>query len=159
MRLRNVSGTALAELMALVTTMSSALFLASSGLLLSPENIAQLQGAYLGWNSHYVRALADQAADTRVGVLLLLTAFALQGWALWRVASQRVRPLIRRNEVAAAALLFLLVLTASLNISACHSQQIYEETMSMLKEKSEKGRKEYERQQAEKEEQKRESDR
>jgi uncharacterized membrane protein len=65
-------------------TLEAALFLAKGNLFLSAENIALLAATRIGYNPEFVESLAQQNADTWVGVVLLLSAFVLQMWnAVW----------------------------------------------------------------------------
>jgi hypothetical protein len=66
------------QTLALITTLESAIFLAKGTLGLSAEAIAALAGTHLDFNPHVIRSLAQQTADYRAGVLLLLLAFILQ---------------------------------------------------------------------------------
>jgi hypothetical protein len=69
---------------ALVVTLEAALFLAKGGLGLSAEDIALLSATRIGFNPELIDSLAQQQADTWIGVVLLLFAFLLQMWnALW----------------------------------------------------------------------------
>ena len=69
---------------ALVVTLEAALFLAKGGLGLSAEDIALLSATRIGFNPELTDSLAQQQADTWIGVVLLLFAFLLQMWnALW----------------------------------------------------------------------------
>ena len=66
------------QILALVTTLESAIFLAKGSFGLSAQDIAALGGTYLGYNPHLIRALARQTADYRAGLILLVLAFSLQ---------------------------------------------------------------------------------
>src|SRR5438270_455749 len=61
-------------------TLASALFLAKGNLVLSVEQIAQLSATKWGYNPDVLKSLAQQRAETWVGVVFLLLAFALQVW-------------------------------------------------------------------------------
>ena len=122
-----------AEVFALVMTLASAILLARSGLVLSAENIAETQGLKFGYNSHIVRSLAAQAADTRVGVAVLIASFFLQSWALWATVNRAPAPPLRRNDLAAGIALFLLVLALAFYISSCHAGQLEANAMAILK--------------------------
>lgn len=70
----------------LILTLEAAIFLAKGNLGLSAGAIAQLSSAKWDYNADLIQNLAQQRADTWVGVLLLLLAFALQmGNALWEM--------------------------------------------------------------------------
>lgn len=74
------------QILALVTTLESAIFLAKGSLGLSAEAIAALASTYIGYNPHVIQSLAQQTADYRAGVILLLVAFSLQmGNTLWPI--------------------------------------------------------------------------
>lgn len=72
------------QILALITTLEAAVFLAKGNLGLSAQAITELGGTYFGYNPHLVQSLAQQTADYRAGVILLLVAFSLQmGNTLW----------------------------------------------------------------------------
>jgi len=74
------------QILALMTTLESAIFLAKGSLGLSAEAIAALGSTYVGYNPHLVQSLAQQTADYRAGAILLLVAFSLQmGNTLWPI--------------------------------------------------------------------------
>jgi len=65
-------------------TLEAAIFLSKGNLGLSAENIARLASTRWDYNLDLVQSLAQQSAETWVGVVLLLLAFILQMWnALW----------------------------------------------------------------------------
>lgn len=65
-------------------TLEAALFLTKGNFGLSADHIALLAATRIGYNLELVESLAQQSADTWVGVALLLLAFLLQMWnALW----------------------------------------------------------------------------
>ena len=66
------------QVLALVTTLGSAIFLAKGSFGLSAQDIAALGGTYWGHNLHLIRSLTQQTADYRAGVILLVLAFTLQ---------------------------------------------------------------------------------
>lgn len=66
------------QILALVTTLESAIFLAKGSFGMSAQDIAALGGTYFGYNPHLIRSLAQQTADYRAGVILLVLAFSLQ---------------------------------------------------------------------------------
>ena len=66
------------QILALVTTLESAIFLAKGSFGLSAQDIAALGGTYVGYNLHLIRSLVQQTADYRAGVILLVLAFSLQ---------------------------------------------------------------------------------
>ena len=72
------------QITSLSFTVLAALFLAKGNFGLSAETIAELAGTWFHHNAAVVKSLARQRADTWVGVIFLLAAFALQMWnALW----------------------------------------------------------------------------
>ena len=66
------------QIASLVLTLEAALFLAKGNLGLSAENIALLAATRYDFNPNLVDSLAQQQADTWIGVVLLLIAFILQ---------------------------------------------------------------------------------
>jgi len=70
------------QITGLVLTLEAALFLAKGNLGLSADTIAELSSTKWGHNLDVVRSLAQQRADTWIGVSLLLAAFFLQMWNL-----------------------------------------------------------------------------
>ncbi|MBU1147957.1 MAG: hypothetical protein KKD11_06345 [Candidatus Omnitrophica bacterium] len=71
---------------ALILTLGASVFLLKSNLGLTPEAISKISSTYFGYNKPIAEGFARQAADTRVGVILLLSAFVLQLInALWPI--------------------------------------------------------------------------
>jgi hypothetical protein len=66
------------QLFALFSTAESALFLARGSFALSPSDIGALSGTYVGGNPVMMASLAQQTADYRVGIVLLVVALSLQ---------------------------------------------------------------------------------
>lgn len=66
------------QIASLVLTLEAALFLAKAGLGLSAAAIVELASTKWDFNADLVASLSQQQADTWVGVVLLLIAFALQ---------------------------------------------------------------------------------
>ena len=72
------------QMSALILTLGASIFLLKSNLGMTPENIANLSLTRLDFSQPIVEAFAKQAADTRIGLILLLIAFILQMInALW----------------------------------------------------------------------------
>ena len=70
---------------ALILTLEAAFFLARASIVLDARSIAQLsRTTHQGYNTRLVHSLAQQTADSRIGVLLLVAAFAVQIAAQWR---------------------------------------------------------------------------
>jgi len=71
---------------ALILTLGASLFLLKSNLGLTPKTISKISSTYWNYNKSVVKEFAQQSADTRVGVILLLLAFILQLInALWPI--------------------------------------------------------------------------
>lgn len=66
------------QMTALILTLGASIFLLKSNLGLTPEVISKISSTCWGYNALIVEGFAKQAADTRVGVILLLLAFILQ---------------------------------------------------------------------------------
>ena len=66
------------QMFALLATAESAVFLAKGSFALSPRDIGALSGTYLGYNPALIASLAQQTADYRVGIVLLVVALSLQ---------------------------------------------------------------------------------
>ena len=66
------------QISSLFLTLEAALFLAKGNLGLSARAIAELASAKWDFNADLISNLSQQRADTWIGVLLLLIAFALQ---------------------------------------------------------------------------------
>jgi hypothetical protein len=65
-------------------TLTAAIILAKGNLTMSPRVIAELQISRAGYHETVIHSLSSQSADTRVGIVLLCLAFALQLWnSLW----------------------------------------------------------------------------
>lgn len=72
------------QITALILTLEAAFFLAKGNLGLSAETIAEISSTKWDYNSNVIRSLAQQRADTWIGVVFLLLGFVLQMWnALW----------------------------------------------------------------------------
>jgi uncharacterized membrane protein len=118
---------------ALVLTAESAFFLARGNLVLSPKVIAQISGTYWGYNRHLVDSLASQAADTWVGVCLLISALGLQLAALWRGPQIRDLGPANRRGVAFAIAAGILVLFVAWFGSQALSERFAEEAQAELR--------------------------
>lgn len=72
------------QVASLTLTLEAAVFLGLGNLTLTPEVIVQL--TRMQWDFHEAMrvALARQCANTWAGILLLITAFGFQAWAIWR---------------------------------------------------------------------------
>ena len=68
------------QVAAIGLTLEAALFLARGNLGLTPGVIAELAGTKYGHNRQVIQSLAQQAADTWVGVTLLLIGIVFQAW-------------------------------------------------------------------------------
>jgi hypothetical protein len=68
----------LIQVLALILTLESALFLVRSSLALSPRSIAELSTSKWGYSADAIKNYAQQRADTVVGLVLLFFGFALQ---------------------------------------------------------------------------------
>jgi hypothetical protein len=66
------------QVVALTLTLSASVFLVKSSFVLSAKQIAGLSGTYWDYNLELAKNLSQQQADTRVGVLLLLSDFIFQ---------------------------------------------------------------------------------
>ncbi len=66
------------EIMALILTLESAIFLTKGNLSLTPDVVAELATTKFDYNENIIGVLSGQCADTWVGVVLLLSAFTLQ---------------------------------------------------------------------------------
>lgn len=98
------------QVLALITTLGSAIFLAKGSFGLSAQDIAALGGTYWGHNPPLIRSLAQQTADYRAGVILLVLAFSLQmANTLWpmRWADFNISRSGAVAAVVAGALLFV----------------------------------------------------
>jgi hypothetical protein len=111
------------QILALITTLESAIFLARGSLGLSGETIAALGGTYYDYNPHLVQSLAQQTADYRAGVILLVVAFSLQMWnTLWpiRLGDFGVS---RKGALVAVAVGLVMMITA-LSLTNAHSERL-----------------------------------
>jgi uncharacterized membrane protein len=74
----------LLQVVTLIFTLESAIFLIRGNLRLTPQSIAGLSTTHVGFNPHLVQSLARQKADTAVATILLLIGFLTQIVTLWR---------------------------------------------------------------------------
>ncbi len=74
------------QVLALLFTLESAIFMVNASLGMSAQDIAGLVGTYVGHNPHLIRSLVTQVTDYRIGTALLLLAFIIQMTnTLWRM--------------------------------------------------------------------------
>ncbi len=66
------------QVSAIILTIEAAVLLAKGNLWLSAQPVAEIWASQLGGDLEVVRALACQAGDTRIGVVLLLLALIMQ---------------------------------------------------------------------------------
>ncbi len=98
------------QMTALISTLESTVFLLRSNLGLMPETIVKLSATYWSYSKPIAEELAKQAANTRVGVILLLFAFILQLInSLWPM---RVQDLLVDWHGVIISIVFSLVLLA-----------------------------------------------
>jgi len=72
------------QMSALILTLGASIFLLKSNLGMTPDNIANLSSTRFDFSQPIAETFTKQAADTRVGLILLLSAFILQMInALW----------------------------------------------------------------------------
>ena len=104
---------------------------------LSPRVIAQLARTKLTYNPDVIKSLSMQNADTWIGVILLLTAFAFQMWnVLWEMTMGGF--LVSSHGVIFAILFGLLVfglgILLSKQIAAYNQKQAKQILEKMLQE-------------------------
>lgn len=105
------------QVSALILTLEAAFFLAKGNLGLSAETIAELSSTKWNYNKDTVTNLAAQRADTWVGIVLLLAAFALQMWnLLWPMRGDDFD--VDVKGVLIAIVFGVLVLVASFLVSS-----------------------------------------
>ncbi len=100
------------QVLALVTTLESAIFLAKGSFGLSAQDIAALGATHWGYSPPLIRSLTQQTADYRAGVILLVLAFSLQmANILWPMRWMDFDVSRRGAALAAAAGVLLFALT------------------------------------------------
>ena len=119
-------------MMVLVLTLVSAILFARSGFAMSPTDIANSQGLKFGYNSDIVRSLASQGADTRVGVLLLLTSFALQARLLSQTTTFASFARPNGRDVRVAIGLGIVILVGALVASGLWADSLERDAMKIL---------------------------
>lgn len=66
------------QISSIILTLGSAIFLERGNIGLSAQNIAKLATTRYGANLDVIQSLANQEADSKFGILLLVLSFALQ---------------------------------------------------------------------------------
>jgi hypothetical protein len=119
------------QILALITTLESAIFLARGSLGLSAEVIATLGGTYVGYNPLLIQTLAQQTADYRAGVILLLLAFSLQmGNTLWPLRWKDFE--VSRKGAVLATAVGVVIMTLAWILTNSHAVRIEREVREVL---------------------------
>lgn len=119
------------RILALIATLESAIFLARGSLGLSPQAIAALAGTYAGYNSLLVQSLAQQTADYRAGVILLMLAFLLQmGNTLWPIGWKDFE--VSRKGAVLAVAVGIVIMVVAWFLTNSHAVRIEREVREVL---------------------------
>jgi len=111
------------QILALVTTLESAIFLAKVSFGLSAQDIAALGGTYASYNPHLMRSLVQQAADYRAGIILLVLAFSLQmANTLWPMRWMDFQ--VSRNGALLAVAVGAILLVATWWLANLHASNV-----------------------------------
>lgn len=112
----------------------SAWFLGRGGFGLTPDIIAEVASTEFDYNPHVVESLAAQAADTRVGTLLVVLSVLVQ---LWSLAPHSARSAsAKRNAIVLALLLCFAIGFAAHFYSATAAHGTVERTRTILEQPS-----------------------
>jgi len=114
------------QILALITTLESAIFLARGSLALSAQAITALGGTYVGYNPHLIQSLAQQTADYRAGVILLGLAFSLQmANTLWPIRWKDFE--VNRKGVVLAVAVGVVIMVVAWWLTNSHASRIERE--------------------------------
>lgn len=121
---------------ALILTLGASIFLLKSNLGLTPEVISKISSTYYDYNKPIAEGFARQAADTRIGVILLLAAFILQLInALWPM---RIKDFgISWHGVLISIGFCIIIFTIAHWYSKNLSERIHRNTIQIFEEKRE----------------------
>ncbi len=127
----------LLQFSALVLTLEAAIFLALGSIVLTPPKIAQLcRITHQSYRVCLVRSFAQQTSESRVGVVLLLTAFCLQFAAQWRGPTiDNIGP-ADRTALVIAGVVGLLAFVPLWAISKRYASRIERKTTEILNAKA-----------------------
>ncbi len=65
------------QMTSLILTLESSIFLLKSNLGITPSTISQISTTYIDYSKPVAKGFASQSADTRVGVILILSSFGI----------------------------------------------------------------------------------
>lgn len=124
------------QMTALIFTLGASIFLLKSNLGLTPEAISKISSTYWDHNMPIAEGFARQAADTRVGVILLLSAFILQLInALWPM---RIKDFgVSWHGVLISIGFCIIILTIAHWYANKLSERIHKNTIQIFEEKRE----------------------
>ena len=121
---------------ALILTLGASIFLLKSNLGLTPKTISELSKPLYGYSRPVAKNFAQQTANTRVGVILLFIAFALQLInALWQMRWKDFD--VNWHGIFIAIGFCTILLTISHWYSKSLSERIHKNTLEILEEKKE----------------------
>ena len=119
------------QMSALILTLGASIFLLKSNLGMTPDNIANLSSTRFDFSQPIAETFTKQAADTRVGSILLLIAFILQMInALWPMRWKDFG--IDWHGVLIAIGFTIVLLTFSHWYSKYLAEQSYKNTLDIL---------------------------
>lgn len=124
------------QMTALILTLGASIFLLKSNIGLTPVVIAELSSTRYKYNIPVAKGFAGQAADTRVGVILLISAFCLQLInAIWPMRWKDFG--IDWHGILISIGFSIVFLTAAHWYSKTLSERIHKETIKIFEEKKE----------------------
>lgn len=119
------------QVLALILTLESALFLVRSNLALSPRAIAELATSKWGYSADALKNYSQQRADTVVGLILLLFGFTLQlANSIWPMRWMDFN--VSRAGALIAVAIGVLVLILSFPISKRLGDRTYAEAFKII---------------------------
>ena len=119
------------QLAAALMGLASALLILRGGFFVSPDSLAALASANWDYNLAALESLADQAADTRIGVALIIVGTTLQLWALG-ARSSGASAVATRNAKICAVTLFASAVIIGTILAEHWSNEIVDRTQEIL---------------------------
>jgi hypothetical protein len=123
---------------AIILTIGASYFLLKVNLGLTHDTIARLSITYFGGNKEVAKTLARQSIDTRIGLFLLITSFALQIWnLLWPLTIDDIGAVNRQGILFSIGFCTILLTLAHWG-SKKISNKFFTKSMQVIRERLEK---------------------